>query len=82
LTLEEPRLGSYVARLYDTAETPASARQIAAIGERCRPFRTSAEVLVRVAGDRLSLAYAPAAAVSSAARANAPRRISRGSSTG
>jgi len=51
LTFNEPRLGSYAARFYNTGPEPLAAPQLEAIAERWRPFRTWAAVLIRVAGD-------------------------------
>jgi DNA-3-methyladenine glycosylase II len=55
MTLNEPRLPSYVAHFYDLSHPAASSQELHAIADRWRPFRTWAAVLIRVAGDRLNL---------------------------
>jgi DNA-3-methyladenine glycosylase II len=49
---QEPRLAATVGRLYDLAG-PASAAELARIGEAWRPFRTWVSVLLRAAGGRV-----------------------------
>jgi DNA-3-methyladenine glycosylase II len=58
LTFGEPRLPSFVRHYYALAHdaTPA---ELAAIAESWRPFRTWTAVLLRVAGDRDGIAWAP-----------------------
>jgi DNA-3-methyladenine glycosylase II len=60
LTLDEPRLASYISHFYELATT-ATREQISTLAEAWRPFRTWASVLIRVAGDRDGVAWAPQA---------------------
>jgi DNA-3-methyladenine glycosylase II len=58
LTLEEPRMASYVRHFYglDHVATPG---EISIIAEAWRPFRTWSAVLLRVAGDRDGVPWGP-----------------------
>jgi DNA-3-methyladenine glycosylase II len=56
LTLDEPRLPSYLKHYYDLPEVP-DAGAIRRLAEPWRPFRTWAGVLIRAAGDRDGLPW-------------------------
>jgi len=58
LTLGEPRLAAYAGHFYGRAR-PVTPDELAAIAEGWRPFRTWTAVLLRVAGDRDGVAWAP-----------------------
>jgi DNA-3-methyladenine glycosylase II len=58
VTLGEPRLPSYVSKYYGLAH-PATPNELSKLAEAWRPFRTWAGVLIRVAGDRDGIAWAP-----------------------
>jgi DNA-3-methyladenine glycosylase II len=53
VTLNEPRLPSYLARFYGLKSGSAAPAEITRIAQNWRPYRTWAAVLIRVAGDRL-----------------------------
>jgi DNA-3-methyladenine glycosylase II len=55
LTGFEPRIASYIARLYNLGHDPATPEEILEIAEHWRPFRTWTSVLTRVAGEALGL---------------------------
>jgi DNA-3-methyladenine glycosylase II len=59
-TLGEPRLASYVSHYYGL-EHPATPAELTSLAEAWRPFRTWASVLIRVAGDRDGVSWAPQA---------------------
>lgn len=56
LTLDEPRLRSYVRHFYELPRDPDDSALLA-IAEPWRPFRTWAAVLIRVAGERAGLPW-------------------------
>jgi DNA-3-methyladenine glycosylase II len=58
LTLGEPRIASYVRHFYGLT-APPSPVELSKLAEPWRPFRTWASVLIRVAGDRDSVAWEP-----------------------
>jgi DNA-3-methyladenine glycosylase II len=58
MTLGEPRLPSFVSKYYGLAHR-ATTDELATIAEAWRPFRTWTAVLLRVAGDRDGIAWAP-----------------------
>ena len=57
-TLGEPRLTSYVSHYYGLGH-PATPAELTSLAEAWRPFRTWASVLIRVAGDRDGVSWAP-----------------------
>ncbi|MGA8014321.1 MAG: DNA-3-methyladenine glycosylase 2 family protein [Candidatus Dormiibacterota bacterium] len=59
LTYNEPRLPSYVAHFYGLEHPTATRADMEEISTAWRPFRTWAAVLIRVAGDRAALSWAP-----------------------
>jgi DNA-3-methyladenine glycosylase II len=58
LTFGEPRLAAYAGHFYGRAH-PVTPDELAGIAEGWRPFRTWTAVLLRVAGDRDGVAWAP-----------------------
>jgi DNA-3-methyladenine glycosylase II len=58
LTLGEPRIASYAGHFYGLA-APPNPGELSKLAEAWRPFRTWASVLIRVAGDRDGVTWAP-----------------------